>query len=66
MGLPTISTEYGEFCRMPELPGHSRPVYALSWNISGKYLASGSFDKGIRVWDVKSERDDAVAELKGH
>ena len=40
--------------RISELPGHSRKVYALGWNSTGKYLASGSTDKGIRIWDVKS------------
>mgnify|MGYP002780377672 CR=1 FL=1 len=46
------------------LPGHTGPVTAVAFDPTGKYLASGSSDKSVRVWDAKS--GDSVAVLPGH
>jgi WD40 repeat protein/serine/threonine protein kinase len=46
------------------LPGHTGPVTALSFDPTGKFLASGSADKSVRVWDAKTR--EAVAALTGH
>ena len=32
--------------------------------MSGKYLASGSYDETVRIWDVSTQQQ--VAELRGH
>ncbi|KAK4538672.1 hypothetical protein CDCA_CDCA19G4697 [Cyanidium caldarium] len=35
------------------LSGHAAAVYALAWSRCGRLLASGSFDRSIRVWEVE-------------
>jgi len=34
-------------------------VFALDWHPSGKYVASGSRDKTIKVWDIRNEQRKA-------
>jgi WD40 repeat protein len=46
------------------LPGHSGPVFTLSFSRDGKTLASGGADHLIRVWDVPSGK--RLHLLKGH
>ncbi|CAC22605.1 small subunit processome, U3 snoRNP-associated protein Utp1 [Schizosaccharomyces pombe] len=36
------------------LAGHEGPVSSLSFNSSGSLLASGSWDKTVRIWDIFS------------
>lgn len=43
--------------------GHSAKIRSLSWCLNGRYLASASSDKTIRVWDVKGHGVDT---LLGH
>ncbi|KAJ5225471.1 NACHT and WD40 domain protein [Penicillium chermesinum] len=41
--------------RIPKsIPGHTRPVTALSFSRSGRTLATGSSDKDILLWSTKS------------
>ncbi|MEQ8239857.1 MAG: hypothetical protein RIA69_11630 [Cyclobacteriaceae bacterium] len=35
------------------LPGHSAAITDLSFNNDGNYLLSGSFDRSIRLWNIK-------------
>lgn len=46
----------------PEL--HGRPISAMAANASGSLVASGSWDKEIRLWHVSTGRCERV--LKGH
>jgi COMPASS component SWD3 len=34
--------------------GHTGAVYSVEFSPQGKLLASGSFDKTVRVWDTVS------------
>ncbi|MBO5838121.1 MAG: PD40 domain-containing protein, partial [Bacteroidales bacterium] len=43
---------------------HSNLVYSVSWSPDGKYLASGSGDKTLIIWDAKS--GEKLKTLKGH
>eukprot|EP00041_Stephanoeca_diplocostata_P017506 m.354822 g.354822 ORF g.354822 m.354822 type:complete len:468 (-) comp20726_c0_seq1:233-1636(-) len=36
------------------LEGHTMPVYSVDFSPSGKFLASGSFDKRILVWSMET------------
>ena len=46
------------------LTGHSDVVAAVAFSADGNYLASGSDDKTIKIWDVASKK--CVATLTGH
>lgn len=47
-----------------KLAGHSDVVYAVAWSADGKRLATGSFDKTVKVWDLPS--GNAALTLKDH
>ncbi|KAF2070687.1 hypothetical protein CYY_007988 [Polysphondylium violaceum] len=42
------------------LKGHSASVYTVDYSPCGKMLASGSFDKSIKIWDVFNQRELAT------
>ncbi|HYT95537.1 MAG TPA: WD40 repeat domain-containing protein, partial [Gemmataceae bacterium] len=46
------------------LTGHQQGVHALAFSPDGQRLASGSEDTSIRIWDVKTGREQFA--LRGH
>jgi WD40 repeat protein len=48
--------------RMQSFVGHGGPVWCLDFN--GDTLVSGSYDKTIKVWSIKSS--NYLATLRGH
>ena len=38
----------------PPVQGHSREVRSVAWSPDGRQLASGSWDKTLRVWDSQT------------
>ncbi|MEE0936966.1 MAG: TIR domain-containing protein, partial [Bacteroidales bacterium] len=46
------------------LKGHSDYVYSVAASPDGKYLASGSWDKTLIIWDANS--GESLKTLKGH
>ena len=44
--------------------GHSDNVLSVAFSPNGKTLASGSFDRTVKLWDVPTGKE--VATLKGH
>ena len=46
------------------LKGHESEVYSVGFSPDGKQLASGSFDKTIKIWDVTTGK--VLNTLKGH
>src|SRR5262245_33530969 len=51
--------------QMPtEYKGHTGLVYSVAFSHDGKTLASGSFDKTVKLWDAASGK--VLHTLKGH
>ncbi|WP_396753935.1 WD40 repeat domain-containing protein, partial [Microcystis aeruginosa] len=46
------------------LTGHSREVLSVVYSPDGRYLASGSWDKTIKIWDVATGKQ--LRTLTGH
>nr|CAG8511062.1 8571_t:CDS:10 [Entrophospora candida] len=59
------STEGRTFHPKSEFKGHVGAVYAIHFSPCGKMLASGSFDKTVRIWDTVSLQKEQAC-LKGH
>ncbi|KAG5572881.1 hypothetical protein H5410_062647 [Solanum commersonii] len=51
-GKVRIWNRYGELVR--NLNNHCCPIFSLKWNKIGDYLLSGSVDRTVVVWNVKS------------
>ena len=49
-----------------DLKGHTGAVYACRWSPRGDFLASGSFDKTVRIWSVDGDVQREVSCLNEH
>ena len=54
----------GSWRGVATLKGHEDRVWSVTFSPDGKFLASGSYDNTVKVWEVGSWRE--VATLKGH
>ncbi|KAH8548820.1 WD40-repeat-containing domain protein [Umbelopsis sp. PMI_123] len=64
-GAPSFTRESKTFEIKYELQGHTGAVYSVEFSPQGKLLASGSFDKTVRVWDTVSGQKEVLC-LKSH
>ncbi len=53
-----------KYGRYADFIGHSESVYSLAFSPDGKYLASCSRDKKIKLWSLESQKE--VTTLQGH
>jgi WD40 repeat protein/predicted Ser/Thr protein kinase len=61
--VPQVSVERAAWQELATLRGHEKSVNSVTFSPDGKFLASGSDDKTVKVWEVGNWR---VATLKGH
>ena len=47
-----------------ELPGHAGPVSGVAYSPDGTQVASSSFDKSIKIWDIAGKKE--LRTLPGH
>jgi WD40 repeat protein len=48
------------------LAGHKLDVYCVAWSWDHKYLASGSFDKSVKIWNPLASGEKMLCSLAGH
>jgi WD40 repeat protein len=46
------------------LQGHCGAVLSVAFSLDGKYLASSSDDKTVKIWSVESQKE--IATLQGY
>ena len=61
---PANSARKGGATRLKTLTGHKDCIYSVAWSPDGKLLASGSYDKMVKLWDVATGRE--VKNLQDH
>src|SRR5262245_2694033 len=50
---------------LKRLSGHSFWVNDISWSPDGKFLASASYDRTVRIWDVNSGQPVQTLRFEG-
>ena len=62
VGIWIYDVQTGE--ELALLTGHTRKVTSLGFPADGRFLASGSFDRTVRLWDIDTGKQTAI--FAGH
>ena len=61
---PTSDVLNGGATLLKTLQGHKDCIYSIAWSPGGKLLASGSYDKMVKLWDAATGQE--VKNLQDH
>lgn len=64
--METMQKCFQENSRTKDFIGHSAKVHSVAWNCNGRYLASGSFDKTVSIFNLDKDRLLKESTMKGH
>eukprot|EP00794_Sanderia_malayensis_P015920 gene15920-17521_t len=64
--LETMQKCFQDNSRTKDFVGHSAKVHSVAWNCNGRYLASGSFDKTVSIFNLDKDRLIRESNMKGH
>lgn len=56
-GLPLAGQEKSGMQILATYKGHTEPVYSVAFTPDGKYLATGSFDNTIKLWELANGKE---------
>jgi WD40 repeat protein len=56
--------QVADWTLLATLPGHEDVVFSVAFHPDGKHLASASFDKTVRIWDLENHKAEKT--LTGH
>lgn len=62
----TEKVEEQLFHRQLEFRGHTGAVYTVQFSKCGRYIASGSMDRKVLLWDVTMQEKNQLAVLQQH
>ncbi|BBO59961.1 NACHT domain-containing protein [Mycoavidus sp. B2-EB] len=61
-----LEPESGEKLLYQMLEGHNRDAFSVSFSLDGKWLASGSLDCTVKLWELSDTGASLHQTLKGH
>ena len=61
-----LKTRFKRNHKTREMTAHSSKVHSVNWSCDGKRLASGSYDKTVCIFSLKSDKLSKEHVFKGH
>lgn len=64
--VESFKNHFSTHSRIRDTQGHSSKVHSVGWNVDGRRLASGSYDKQVSIYAIDRERVQKETSFKGH